>query len=476
MKNIFKTFLAPRGTNKCTKSPELPEALRGTGVSDHFIFIDSNGNMRDECNNEITKIEEVHKKIDGILSQFDSLKRENKDLSMTIYIHGGLNTFKETVERVENTYREILGDGQYPVFISWKADFWTNYGDHLWTIRNGEKKLSKQPKPSEPLKEWSQVIISTLFVFVEDVFRSIARAPAAYWNALTGKNSEKEEEIAKKIEPELEKLRFQVQRKGPSTGGSVLDFVKNKNPLKLATIPLADGFGKGAWRSMLRRTDLVLNSQAGFDGKGREGSETAAHSFLSKLEELDREKEYLPIKKVLIGHSMGAIVANNILSRFPEINFDTVVYMAAACKLKDLEKSVVPWLRRNKNGEFYNLTLNPYRDINESKYFRSIPRGSLLIWIDGFLEDVNSFEDRTAGYWYNVVRGADIIFPSDKDLRSRVHLTRYGIDRKYCAEGRAPKVPQTHGAFDDYDFWNKKFWENTEERRDFYEGTDTRLP
>jgi len=68
---------------------------------------------------------------------------------------------------------------------------------------------------------------------------------------------------------------------------------------------------------------------------------------------------------------MGTIVANNILSRFPDINhinFDTVVYMAAACRLKDLEKPVVPWLRRNKRWEFYNLTLDPDRDIYKYEY------------------------------------------------------------------------------------------------------------
>lgn len=133
-----------------TKSHELPKELRGTSVSDHFIFIDNNGDMRDKDYKRITNF---RGKIDKILTRFKSLRRNrlrrNKDLSMTIYIHGGLNEFEKTVERAKNTYEKILFDGQYPVFICWEAGFFTNYGDYLTALRNGERKLSE---PSEPLE------------------------------------------------------------------------------------------------------------------------------------------------------------------------------------------------------------------------------------------------------------------------------------------------------------------------------------
>jgi len=148
---------------------------------------------------------------------------------------------------------------------------------------------------------------------------------------------------------------------------------------------------------------------------------------------------------------MGTIIANNVLSRFPSINFDDVIYMAAACKIKDLEKSVVPWLRADANRNFYNLTLNPYRDINENGYLDMVPRGSLLIWLDEFLADVDSFEDRTAGYWFNIMRAAEVVFPSN--IRNQVHLTRYGIRNI---------SPQNHGDFDDFNFWDETFWINSD--------------
>ena len=77
-----------------------------------------------------------------------------------------------------------------------------------------------------------------------------------------------------------------------------------------------------------------------------------------------------------------------------------------------------------------------------------VPRGSLLIWIDETLGSTNSFQDKTAGYWFNMVRGASEAF-KNPSIRKRVHLTQFGIK-----DG----TPQTHGAFGDYKFWNESFW------------------
>ena len=425
-------------STKYIKEPALVNSLLGTEVSDHFIFIDNNGDMRDVNNNKVSNYE---KKIDGIYKKFSVLKKSNPDLALTIYIHGGLNTFDATVDRVENTYKRILSEKQYPIFISWKSGPFTNYLDHLFMIRQGERSALKGG-------------FSFPFIFAEDAFRSIARIPASSWNIVAGQNNlsikymNDEEESAYRSEYRIENSKeFEVHKNIKySQGHGFFDFVTIWNPVKFVTAPIVDGFGKGAWRSMLRRTDLVLNSQNAFEGGSNKESQTAAYYFLSEL-----DHNYKDTKKTLIAHSMGTIIANNILTRFPNIDFNKVIYMAAACKIKDLEKSVVPWLKFDKNRKFYNLTLNPYRDINENGFYDFVPRGSLLIWIDGFLEDVDSFEDRTAGYWFNIIRAAEVVFPPE--IRSQVHLTRYGIKNR---------TPQNHGEFDDFNFWNEGFWVNSD--------------
>lgn len=433
-------------STKYINSPVLSSPMDRTNISDHFIYIDKQGILRDNCNNKITEIKDYEKYIDNIFYQFEELRKVRNNLKLTIYIHGGLNTFNHTVERITNTYEHFLSENQYPVFVSWQSSFFSNYIDHLFVIRNGEEGLLT-------------AILSSPFVFIEDMLRSVARIPVSYWNILFGQNhlmvkywpNKKDRDPVRNSKKRItEADEFHIHKIGvpPSMGHNFLDFATIWNPIKFVTAPFIDGFGKGSWRLMLRRTDLVLNSQSGFDGEEIKKSRTAVYYFFNAL-----QKKYQNINITLIGHSMGTIIANNIVNRFPDINFKDIVYMAAACKLKDLESSIVPWLRKDKRRNFYNLSLNPYRDINENEYQDFIPRGSLLIWIDDFLEEVNSFEDRTAGYWFNIIRSAEIIFPSD--IRKQVHLTRYGIKNK---------TPQIHGAFDDYNFWSRDFWENKEDK------------
>lgn len=427
------------GCSKVYKpSPSLPQEINITNISDHFIFIDKDGIMKDKNNINIKKF---RSKINKIYEKFNLLKKIDKDFSLTIYIHGGLNSFKSTVDRVENTYKRLLKEHQYPIFISWESGPLTNYKDHLFLLRNGEE---------VPLR----AITSSPFIVLEDFLRSISRVPASSYNILTGQNEiiikylTKQEQDANRSENHIDKytsINIHKDRKANSSQGHKFsDFITIVNPIKFISAPIIDGLGKGAWRSMLRRTDLILNSNKTFEGTELNITETAASYFLNKL----NTKEYASTKKILIGHSMGTIVANNILFKYPNINFEKIIYMAAACKLKDLRKAIVPWLQKDNNRTFYNLTLNPYRDINENTYYDFTPRGSLLLWIDGFLEDVNSFEDRTAGYWFNIIRSAQNIFP--KEIHNQVHLTKFDIDNK---------TPQKHGEFDDYNYWNKSFWE-----------------
>lgn len=65
--------------------------------------------------------------------------------------------------------------------------------------------------------------------------------------------------------------------------------------------------------------------------------DTAVTKFFKKY-----SQEYSDQKVIIIGHSMGSIIANNIIARYQNINFSDIVYMAAACKIKDLEYVIAP--------------------------------------------------------------------------------------------------------------------------------------
>jgi len=398
-----------------------------------------------------------------IIDHFKELRAGRPQLRLTIFVHGGLNTFDTAWKRAAQFSCDMLRDGQYAVFIGWNSGAFTNYFDHLFRIRAGEYN-PRRAVPTSPI------------VVIGDLARSIVNIPEAWYRTVadpatvsTWYTNHVEVEVARRI-GNLERAGFRVSNQGPYRGvaGSYWTIL---NPVKLLTAPAVDGVGSGSWDSMLRRTDLVLSKPIAYEGRlpqqdapaaaptppgvvpavqkeAKEMVDTAVTRFLKEWLN-DGTLADVPIS--LIGHSMGAIVANNILARHPALNFDNVVFMGAAARIKDIENGVVPWMRRpdRAGARFYNLSLDPYREISENEFYDFVPRGSLLHWIDNIFGEVNSFKDRTAGGWWNIVRTAADVFP--ESVRQRVYLTRFPI-------GASDKGPQEHGDFDSYCFWRPAYW------------------
>lgn len=431
----------------------------------HAIYVNQHGNLKRPGLEKIKNIEftEEHSAgaedlyVDAIISNYrsqnliyKSLSPSASELRFTIFIHGGLNTFNNVWQRANIFSEAMLADGYYPLFVGWNSAPFTNYFDHLFHIRKGERR---------PILAW----LTTPFVFLEDVVRSIARLPTAWLmtvndplTVMKSVYSAKERDFDRRI-VRLVARGFNLISEPPYVGVGP-SFATILNPLKLATAPVVDGLGAGSWNSMLRRTDLVLSKALAFEGnikvdESDNFADTALTKLLKKLERGLIKHQYGLQDSLcidLIAHSMGAIVANNVLARHPRLPIKNVVFMGAAARIKDIENGVVPWLLRDDNGaEFYNLSLDPYREISETNFLDSLPRGSLLHWIDNIFGEVNSFKDRVAGGWWNIIRTAEDVFP--ESVRSRVYLTRFPI-------GGADKGPQRHGEFDDYPFWKRSFW------------------
>jgi len=84
-----------------------------------------------------------------------------------LFIHGGLNGQKGTIDRAAHLYEKILTDeedGAYPVFINWQSNLMSSYLSHLLFVRQGHN------------WSWLGLIVAPV-VLVKDVVSAVANVP-----------------------------------------------------------------------------------------------------------------------------------------------------------------------------------------------------------------------------------------------------------------------------------------------------------
>jgi pimeloyl-ACP methyl ester carboxylesterase len=183
-----------------------------------------------------------------------------------------------------------------------------------------------------------------------------------------------------------------------------------------------------------------------------------------------------PYQVTLMGHSMGTMVLNEWLRRDlleqRKQFYANIVYMAAACTVRDFSRAVVPYLVQHRpdakasdpamarGTQFYNLMLHPLADLRErDRLFDLPPRGSLLVWLDSFLTDPQTPLDRTLGRWNNIIPATDLI---PQSVRGQVTLKAFALaaDDDVPAPGELDYGPQEHGQFRGKPYWCPEFWES----------------
>jgi pimeloyl-ACP methyl ester carboxylesterase len=452
--------------------PRIPSQQYRTHVEDDYrVIIDSDG-VSPEAEQIGVQLSEM----------FDHIARQHRR-RIVLFIHGGLTTLADANENAKNLWPVIRSDDHnaYPIFLNWEAGFTSSYGRHLFYERNG---ISYRGTPSA----WSAVVITPL-VFLADVGKGVANHGM---NTILnfGKVLENNDSLydgrprsfvtknkffetlrffsanpaASQAEDKFfhNGLSYRANRQPPlinlylgpditriDVGGSALGSATI--PMQVVTEPILDGFGSPAWKNMVRRTRTMFFPAGNFitvsDQTDQPGlNHGAAYQFFAQLNRFlkDHPDYYVDI----VGHSMGAIVANEALRNFPDLRIRNLVYMGAACSIRDFLVVGGAYLKTHLETEFYNLSLHPRKEIDETNANGLPVRGSLLTWIDEFFQTPESFGDRTLGSFENVVIAYQLL-----PQTNHVHLKAFGI-----TAGREPAGPQKHGEFGQFRFWRSEYW------------------
>ena len=390
--------------------------------------------------------------------------KESGKTNILIFVHGGMNPLPEAMQRAATQSMIIdTSTDYYPIFVNWNSSMWSSYFENLFLLQNGMRSYVMRPLLSP-------------FILMSDMGSAILCLPQTFtqqfygWKKSAIMNPEyDEQQDITFIKPEH---RIVLQHGDDYSG--MTEFLAGRAvyglmfPFRMMTTPLLDAFGNRAWSTMNRRTRTVFRRP---ETLGDIKSENPPRDFhppdgglgilMTALSELHaKDPRY---KFTIIGHSMGTIILNELLFDYDNLPYDNIVYMAAACSIRDMENAVFPYLQEHKNSRFYHLTLHQLADETENslgslgppdsiwQWMQIVPRGSLLEWVDAYLSDAITPDDRTAGKWSNIVSGLPVIPP---DIRSQISIKGFGIYDP-STNTRTLDKPQRHGDFTDA---NQKYW------------------
>jgi hypothetical protein len=435
-------------------------------------------------------------------------ERGSEPLRIAFYFNGGLNSPDAVRRTAEVSWRRAEADGIYPIYMIWPTGGFEAWREDTTRVRNGRHL-------NEP-----HYVTGAFHVF-GDVLSGLGRTPDAWTGSFeefanAGYGLGSPEFMLRPTDDKRRVLNGAItaernvifsdnidapSRLGPTTstrgwGGYV--YFASTSPFRALSTPLVVGFGHTMWENMVRRTRTSIRQVAEFPGPELDpdarkaldkfprgaggfasyfhwlesciaGGPTIAGSAGCPLDEFERAippdledpKELLPNARIdMIGHSMGAIVVNELLETFPNLPYENVVYMGAAASIRETQRAIKPVLLAAPGcTHFFNLSLHPMNEARESTSAGFAVSGSLLVWVDEMFERPKTLPDRTIGQWRNV-RMVKRVFPPE--LQSQMLFKVF--DR---AEGMVPfgnggdyPNPTTHGAFNDegIPFWNETFW------------------
>ena len=395
-----------------------------------------------------------------------------KRYHLLVFVHGGLNLEQGRLERAFVDANRMLAERRlaeaqvsaerrseeeeiwYPLFVTWPSGGIQSYVDQRVHYNQGDYD-----------SEFKR-IFSPLY-FLTDAVEAVVRAPVAWAESFSWVDLGQTPEVAEigNVIGCEQSPHFGCVPVGRDDR-PVLQEIGYWSPIgfvgRALTVPAVDVVGQPAWDAMLNHARMLMRKPfddrefAVADGK-LDGKGDLFHQFRVLRELVPAERP--PV--TLIGHSMGAIVVNDVLRSFPELPYRNVVFMGAAASVRETIAALDVVARTSPDAglRFYNLSLHQDAEANEVGYFGTVSKGSLLEWVDRMYTTPATFADRTVGKWINAVMARG-------DFAA---LERPGLELAFKRFGLSCAEPLKHTEFDEYEprpgcpdarrpYWDPAFW------------------
>lgn len=424
-----------------------------------------------------------------------------------LFVHGGLNTAQTSIERVVEYSDRIRHDGTYPIFLNWDSSLTSSYLEHLVLLRQGRrvddwccgawKEFGPAYEVGANMAGVVASVVTTPLYLALDLTRGVLRLPvdmygvyadllSSHWRTLRVTdtppkdswphgNCTQDAEVG--MTPRADALLCETLH--PPSGQPAYPIVQGVNQRTfwesagqfartLVTFPVhvvsglaIDVAGTGSWSSMRRRTTAMFNRDKDLWSADPHAPSTGGFAkfmvaLRGFLESHGGNEEW---EVVLVGHSMGTIVANEMVRQFGhplaispgKPLFDQIVFMAAACSLRDYLDTIPHYLEEYHSVRMSHLLLHDQAESTEQALWGTALPGSLLVWLDGFFTRPDAPLDLVAGRYQNLLR---VMHLHDPTLRPRIALKvfNFGDDAERTS-------PQSHGDFGQFPFWEDAFWQ-----------------
>ena len=403
----------------------------------------------------------LERAIAQIIIQFDQHILLGGRRKIVFFIHGGLvglDQANKDAYEIWRAFRESDTTAEFPIFINWDTGIFSATRDAFFrdghvgeryktTSNNGaaEKNSALTQLRLKPNQRSIPGIVLSPFRIWREFLSATGRAPFTL-GAQTQSSLNKAPLLSNFGRPDgWEHVRFPRTLDRPRAI-SPTDVAKEVLPGTLRLFsPVYDFLGSGGYQQMKRRAANLIRHESDF-AHGTYRRCSALARLFDELRAYDAvrlnaaktydytsrsQKIRLPIRYNIVAHSLGAWVANDIIADNSDLIFDDALYLSPASTIADYAGKVIPYLKQHKNFRTHIFTLHPEREYSEVNYAKAVPVGSLLTWIDRFLNHPLNDFNRTLGDWRNLSAALTQIGYLSGAQRAQLRVSVFGQSKKY---------------------------------------------